>query len=357
MRRSTLRARVAAIILSALAVAGSATLSPEATAAPTPAPQAARATAFDLQAHRGGRGEHTEESLAGFASAMQLGVSTLELDIVLTRDLQPIIWHDPTIQADKCRDTAPAVPGDPQFPYVGKVVHDLTYRQISTLRCDKRLPDFPDARQVPGNRIALLPDLFALARKMGAKRIGYNIETKIEAEKRWQSASPEEYVGVIVAAIRAAAVAQGAPINATIQSFDWRTLPLVARVAPDLPRVALWDETTWKPGSRWLGPVSYARVRGDVIAGARQVASVLSPGYSVPYGATPADPGFRLVADKAFIDRAHRLGLKVIPWTINDAGAINAQIDAGADGIITDYPTRLRSIMRERGMPLPTPIR
>lgn len=345
------------LLAATVALASVATFpAPPAAAAPR-AVSPTTAASFDLQAHRGGRGEHTEESLAGFATALRLGVSTLELDVVLTRDLQPIIWHDPTITTEKCRDTAPARPGDPQYPYVGKVVHDLTYAQIATLRCDKKLTDFPDARPIVGNRIARLPDLFALTRKVGARSIGYNIETKIEAEKPWQSASPAEYVGVIVAAIRAAAAAQGAPIRATIQSFDWRTLPIVATIAPDLPRVALWDETTWKRGSRWLGPVSYDAVRGDVIAGARQVAGVLSPGYSVPYGQKTTDQGFALVADRAFVARAHRLGLKVIPWTVNDVDVMNAQIDAGVDGIITDYPTRLRSVLAQRGMPLPRAYR
>ena len=278
-------------------LAGTATSSavPSTPASPnSTSPNASANRSFDLQAHRGGRGEHTEESLYGFERSLRLGVSTLELDVVLTRDLQPIIWHDPTIQADKCRDTAPAQPGDPQFPYVGKIVHNLTYAQISTLRCDKVLEDYPDATPVTGNRIARLPDLFALTKRLGATGIGYNIEKKIEAEKRDQSASPHEYVG--------------------------------------------------------------AAVRGDVIAGARQVASILSPGYSNPYGGKVGEPGFRLVADRAFITRAHGVGLKVIPWTINDPATMNAQIDAGADGIITDYPTRLREVLRSRGLPLPSPI-
>ena len=65
------------------------------------------------------------------------------------------------------------------------------------------------------------------------------------------------------------------------------------------------------------------------------------------------DPGFALVADKPFVDRAHALGLKVIPWTINDADTMRAQIATGADGIITDYPTLLRNVMAQLGMPLP----
>ncbi|HET9891332.1 MAG TPA: glycerophosphodiester phosphodiesterase family protein, partial [Mycobacterium sp.] len=102
-------------------------------------PAAAQPPGFDLQAHRGGRGEATEESLRAFAKAIELGVSTLELDIVLTKDGQPLVWHDPTIQPDKCDDTGPAFAGDPAYPYVGKPVHELTLAQIGTLDCGKRL--------------------------------------------------------------------------------------------------------------------------------------------------------------------------------------------------------------------------
>ena len=95
---------------------------------PTASPQA---PGFDLQAHRGGRGETTEESLRAFAKSLELGVSTLELDIVLTKDGQPLVWHDPTIDAEKCADTGPAFAGDPAYPYVGKLVHELTLVQIA----------------------------------------------------------------------------------------------------------------------------------------------------------------------------------------------------------------------------------
>src|SRR5436190_17835166 len=85
---------------------------------------------FDLQAHRGGRGETTEESLRALAKSLELGVSTLELDIVITKDGQPLVWHDPTIQPNKCADTGSAFVFDPQYPYVGNLVHDLTLAQI-----------------------------------------------------------------------------------------------------------------------------------------------------------------------------------------------------------------------------------
>lgn len=316
------------------------------------APSASAAADFDLQAHRGGRGETTEDSLRAFAKALELGVSTLELDIVLSRDGQPMVWHDPVIQADKCSDTAPAFPGDPQFPYVGKAVWQLTAAQLHTLDCGKLLPAFPQAEVVRGNRIATLPEVFALADRYRTG-VRYNIETKIEADKPEMSAPPGQFVDVILAAVRAA----GKQDLVEIQSFDWRTLPLVRAAAPSIPRIALWDETTFVPGSPWLDGIDPAVVSDPIVAATMVGADVLSPGYSVPYGQVPGDPGFALVADAEFVSRAHGLGLKVIPWTINDPGAMRAQIAAGADGIITDYPTRLRSVMAELGMPLPPAYR
>jgi glycerophosphoryl diester phosphodiesterase len=317
------------------------------------APTAAAESAdFDLQAHRGGRGETTEESLRGFAKALELGVSTLELDIVLSKDRQPMVWHDPMIQADKCTDTGPLFVGDPQFPYVGKLVVDLTSQQLHTLNCGTQLAAYPNAEVVTGNKIATLPAVFALTDSYGAD-VRYNIETKVEAEKPETSAPPQEFVDVILGAVRAA----GKLDRVEIQSFDWQTLPMVRAQEPTVPLVALWDETTWVPGSPWLNGIDPAVV-GDPITGAVLVgANILSPGYSVPNGLTPKDPGFALVADAAFVNRAHALGLKVIPWTVDDAGAMNAQIDAGADGIITDYPGVLRQVMAQRGMPLPPAFR
>jgi glycerophosphoryl diester phosphodiesterase len=313
---------------------------------------AAEPTGFDLQAHRGGRGETTEESLRAFAKSLEVGVGTLEFDIVITKDGQPLVWHDPKIETTKCADTAPAVAGDPQYPYVGKLVHDLSLAQIRTLDCGKRLEDFPAAEVVRNNKIATLPEVFALVDSYRAD-VMYNIETKVEAQKPETSAAPEEFVDVILAAVRSA----GKVDKVEIQSFDWRTLPMVRAAEPSIPLVALWDETTWLPGSPWLAGVDPAVVP-DPIAGAQLVgANILSPGYSVPYGMTPKDPGFALVADREFNERAHASGLKVIPWTINDPDVMRAQIAAGADGIITDYPSRLRAVMKELDMPPPPAYR
>ncbi|WP_369634561.1 glycerophosphodiester phosphodiesterase [Nocardia sp. JMUB6875] len=306
----------------------------------TPAsPAADPHRAFDLQAHRGGRGMTIEESLPGFAKALELGVSTLELDIVLTKDKAPLIWHDPKIQGEKCTDTAPAFPDDPQYPYVGKLVHDLTFDQVHTLDCGKKLAGFPEAQELPGNKIARLPELFDLVKTYpGAfDAIRYNVETKVEAEHPEQSATPEEFVDVILGAIGAA----GATDKVEIQSFDWRSLPLVKAANPNIPTVALYDDTTFKPNSAWLGPVHYEDHAGDPLGAIKAL------------GANISSPDYKLMTGAEYVRKAHDLGIKVIPWTVNEKDAIGQMLDQGVDGLITDYPNRAREVMQDKGYPLP----
>jgi glycerophosphoryl diester phosphodiesterase len=298
---------------------------------PTASPEA---PGFDLQAHAGGRGEATGESLRAFAKSLELGVSTLELDINITKDRHPLVWHDPIIEPQQCDDTAPAFAGDPSYPYVGKLVHDLTLAQIRTLDCGKPSSQFPHAEVVRGNKIAVLPEVFSLADAYRAD-VRYNIETKVAADRPAVSADPQEFVDVVLAAVRTA----GKVDRVEIQSFDWRTLLLVRQAEPSIPLSALWSEQTWVPDSPWLAGINPAVV-GDPVIGAMLVgANILSPAY--------------FLVDKPLVDRAHSLGLSVIPWTVDDVNDMRAQIADGVDGIITNYPAVLRTVMAELGMPLP----
>jgi glycerophosphoryl diester phosphodiesterase len=114
--------------------------------ADSPLPQK---THFDLQAHRGGIGLTTESTLRGFAKAIELGVTTLELDAQVTQDEKVVVTHDRQVNGVKCRDTAPAFPGDPEFPYAGDFITNLTLAQIKTLECGyQALPDFPNQEVV-----------------------------------------------------------------------------------------------------------------------------------------------------------------------------------------------------------------
>jgi glycerophosphoryl diester phosphodiesterase len=284
----------------------------------------AQSSDFDIQAHAGGRGEATGESLRAFAKSIQIGVNTLEFDINITKDEQPVVWHDPAIDPKQCSDTGPASYGDPTYPYVGKLIHELTLAQVRTLDCGKPSGEFRQAEVVWHNKIATLAEVFEATADAGVR---YNIETKVAADRPGVSADPQEFVDAVLAAVRTA----GKVDRVEIESFDWRTLTIVQQAAPSIPLVALWNEETWAPGSPWLAGVEPTVVRDPIVGATMVGASMLSPRYTL--------------VDKAFVDRAHALGLKVIPWTVNSADAMRTVIADGVDGLITDYPALLRSLL------------
>lgn len=195
---------------------------------------------------------------------------------------------------------------------------------IRTLDCGQPSDEFPHAEVVWHNKIATLPAVFEAMRHTDVR---YNIETKVAADHPGVSVGPQEFADAILAAVRSAGMVD----RVEIESLDWRTLRNARQAEPSIPLVALWNEETWTPGSPWLAGV-YPAVVGDPMIGAMMVgASVLSPKYTL--------------VDKAFVDRAHVLGLRAIPWTVNDAEAMRELIADGVDGLITDYPALLRSVL------------
>lgn len=315
-------------------------------------------THFDLQAHRGGIGMTTEGSLEGFARAMRLGVSTLELDTQVTRDLRVVVNHDRQISAVKCRDTAPVAAGDTQFPYVGKYLKDLTLAQLKTLDCGyQQLPGFPEQRVIRGFRMVELADVLNLVKSYHATGIRLNIETKVEAGAPEQTAPRALFVRRVFQEIRASGIER----QVTIQSFDWGALLAMHRLAPRWPLVALTNYDflqVGQPGaSPWLGGIDADDFGGDFVRAAATIPGIraVSPVYGFPQNGKISDPGFRFFVDEAMLARAHARGLKVIPWTCDDIPTVAALMDMGVDGIITNYPNRVRQLMAERGMRLPRP--
>ncbi|WP_339155651.1 glycerophosphodiester phosphodiesterase family protein [Actinomadura luteofluorescens] len=313
-------------------------------------------THFDLQAHRGGIGMTTEESLEGFGKAMRLGVSTLELDTHVTKDAKVVVNHDRQISAQKCRDTAPATPGDPMYPYVGKYIKDLTLAQIKTMDCGYRqLPGFPEQEVVRGFRMVELRDVLDLVKRYRAKQVRLNIETKVEAGAPEQTAPREVFVRRVFEEIRASGIER----QVTVQSFDWGALERMHRLAPGWPLVALTNYDflqVGRPGaSPWLGGLDVDDYGGDFVRAAAAVPGVtaLSPNYGFPQSGKVGDPGFRFYPDRSMVSRAHARGLKVVPWTCDDPATVEALMDMGVDGVITNHPDRVRQIMADRGMRLP----
>ncbi|MEU6040136.1 glycerophosphodiester phosphodiesterase family protein [Actinomadura sp. NPDC047616] len=310
---------------------------------------------FDLQAHRGGLGLVVESTLPAFANALRLGVSTLELDVQITEDGQAVVTHDRRVDGRKCQDTGPAAPGDPEYPYVGKYVNTLTLKQVRTLDCGSRtLPEFPGQRAEPGARMPLLSEVFGLVHRYRAYGVKLNVETKVEAGAPSETAPREQFVRVTAREVRRARMVR----QVTIQSFDWGALMRMRQVEPRLPLVALTNYDflqVGQPGrSPWLGGIDIDDFGGDPLRAVRSFgASAFSPVHGFPQNGKVTDPGYRPYVTKTMVDEAHRLGLKVIPWTVDDQATMNKLIDDGVDGIITDYPDRLRAVMAERGFRLP----
>ncbi len=317
---------------------------------------------FDLQAHRGGLGLVVENTLPAFANALELGVSTLELDVQITADGFAVVTHDRDPNPAKCVDTAPAFPGDPMFPYVppATYIRDLTLAQVRTIDCgSKQQPDHPEQRTAPGARMPVLSEVFDLVRRYRADGVRLNIETKVEAAAPEQTAPRERFVRVVADEIHRAGIGP----QVTIQSFDWGSLMRMREVAPELPLVALTDGQkslrVGEPGpSPWLGGIDIDDYPGSpqekfVAAATSFGAEVVSPVHGDPQDGTVTEPGYQAFTTAELVRAAHRNGMRVIPWTIDDSATMAALLDLGVDGLITNRPDVLRNVLSERGYPLP----
>ena len=326
------------------------------TAVPLTAPAyAAGPDDFDLQAHRGGLGLTVESTLPAFAKALELGVSTLELDVQVTEDRVAVVTHDRRVSGAKCLDTTPATAGDPEFPYVGDYVTTLTLAQVQTLDCgSQRLAGHPDQELHPGERMPTLAQVLDLVDRYDARDVTLNIETKVEAGAPSETAPREQFVQEVVSDVRAAGLVD----QVTIQSFDWGALMRMAEVEPRFPLVALTNRDFLQvdqPGaSPWLGGLDIDDFDDSLVAAAASFgASAISPVHGFPQDGRVADAGYEPYVTPEMVSEAHAAGLAVIPWTVDDVPTMASLMDAGVDGLITDYPDRLRDLMEERGLRLP----
>jgi amidase len=317
------------------------------------------AQTFDLQAHRGGIGLITESTLKAFANALELGVSTLELDTQLTEDGYVIVTHDRQVLAHRCLDTAPAFANDTEFPYVGKYVKDLSLAQIRTLDCGSQRAEAHAGQQtVAGERMVLLSDVFDLVKRYGADDVMLNIETKVEAGAPHETAPRDQFVGAVVEQVQKHNMLG----QVTIQSFDWGALMLVRELEPALPIIALSNAQSFlqcgMPGaSPWTGGIDMDDFDCNLPAAAASFgADAISPVHGLPQNGRVTDADYQAFTTREMVEQAHALGLKVIPWTVNDAATAQSLISIGVDGIITDYPDMLRDVLIAASVDLPAPF-
>jgi glycerophosphoryl diester phosphodiesterase len=297
---------------------------------------------FDIEAHRGGRALRPENTLPAFANALSMGVDTLELDMAITRDGVVVVSHDRALNPDLTRG--------PDGRYIAASIPfiDLTLSQLEAYDVGQIRPgsayaaQFPGQRAEPGTRIPTLSEVFALVRHSGDTHVRLNIETKIDPNHPHETLDPEHFVAVVLALLRR----EDFMSRVMIESFDWRTLLLVQKLAPQIPTVYLTTRTGREPtvysdrASAWTAGFDPADYGGSVVRTVRAAGgSLWSPYYR--------DVDARSIAE------AHRLGVAVIAWTVNEARVMGDLIDMGVDGIISDRPDVLRAVAAARGIPVP----
>jgi glycerophosphoryl diester phosphodiesterase len=301
------------------------------------------AMAFDIEAHRGGRALFPENTLQSFANALSMGVNTLELDIGVTRDAAIVVSHERKLNPDLARTADGAYIAPPGTPFVQLSLEEVRKYDVGQIRPGSAYAaQFPDQHSVPGTPIPTLIEVFDLVRKSGDKEVRFNIETKIDPNHPDESPDPRRFVDLLLDLLRA----QKFSDRIMVQSFDWRTLQLVQKQAPSIPTVyltlqkgpgatnSLDKATEWTAG---FNPADYGKSLPRTIKAA---------------GGAIWSPYFRDV-EADLITESHRLGLKVVVWTVNKPEDIGRMIDIGVDGIISDRPDLLRKVADEKGIVLP----
>ena len=299
------------------------------------------AAAFDLQGHRGARGYLPENTLAAFGKALETGVTTLETDLAITKDGVVVISHDP--------DLNPALVRGPNGFWLtarGPAIRTLTLAELKTYDVGRVNPSSSYGKQWPlqlardGERVPTLAELFAFV-KARDPNVRFNLETKITPTSGDTVVDPETFVALAVAEIRAAGVVG----RTTLQSFDWRTVVISKRVAPELETACLTAQfpnfDTVKPDASGRSPWQAGLVPAEH---GNSVPRLVKAAGCAIWSANSAGLSAGLVRE------AQALGLKVLAWTVNESAEMARMIEMGVDGLITDYPDRARKALSERGI-------
>lgn len=268
--------------------------------------QVAAGQTFDVQGHRGARGLLPENSTAGFLHAVDLGVSTLEIDVVVAGDSTVVVSHEPWMQETICSDTDGRAITDGE----SYNIFQMSYEAVAQYDCGKRgHPGFPRQEKQSAVKPRLSDVINAVeshAAERGMDPLRYNIE--IKSREEWDDIySPPP--PVFARFVHEVVVRTGIMERTTIQSFDLRSLQAAHRIS-----------TSWELA---------VLVHSDTDL----------PALLDQLGFTPQvfSPNFRLV-DESLVQAVHDLGMRIIPWTVNEVSDMKRIMAMGVDGLITDYP-------------------
>ncbi len=258
---------------------------------------------FSIYGHRGSRGTHPENTFAAFREAIDAGVDYIELDIQLSSDQIPIVIHDPELTPNNycSREGQPLKP-----PFS---VGLLSRAELAAVDAGTRVrPEFSNQIAVPGEPIPSLSGVFNWLESRG-NPCRLNIEIKRDAAQGQPQLlpSPTLLAKTVVAVVNGC----GLVSETIIQSFDMAVMKEVSRLAPDGIRAMLFET-----------PMDFVSI-----------------GRSV--GAQIIAPDFKLLSLE-LVAQLHSAGFEVVPWTVNEERDWARLIQWGVDGIITDYPRKLK---------------
>lgn len=276
----------------------------------------AQERSIDWQGHRGCRGLYPENTIQAMLKAIDLGVSTLELDVVITKDKQVILSHEHFMSAE--------ISTNPEGKYITESeeklanIYQLDYADVQTWDVGlKPHPRFPQQEKTPAKK-PLLADVIdaveAYTRMHNIPPVQYNIETKSDPEgDDIFHPKPAEFVNLLLAVIKSKGIAP----RTIIQSFDVRTIQLVHMQYPQVRTAFLVEETSTKKIKTQLNALGF-------------IPTIFSPAYQF--------------VDKKLVNSCHRKGMHVIVWTVNTLPEMQKMLDMGVDGIISDYPNLFSAI-------------
>lgn len=272
---------------------------------------------LDIQGHRGARGLLPENSIPAFIYAAELGVTTLELDVVVSADSKLVVSHEPWMSSKICsHPDGTAVAKDEEMKLN---LYKMTYEEIKKYDCGKRGNRlFPQQKKLEVFKPLLSEVIDPIEKLSGQKKrkpIHYNIEMKSmpAGDGRYHPA-PSDFARLLLQEIKKHRIQK----RVIVQSFDVRTLKEMDRLDKKIRLALLADSGGFAAHLTMLGfdPAIYS-------------------------------PNYRMVS-MALIKHAHDRNILVIPWTVNDSAEMKKLIDWGVDGIITDYPDLAIAIARSR---------
>lgn len=311
---------------------------------------------FDLEAHRGGRDVRPENTLYSYAYAIELGATSIECDMQLTKDGQIVMSHNPILNSDITRDE--------NGNYIENNKYDIRLMTVDELKkfdvgvMDPNCGEYYDlhgkTQFTYDAKIPTLEELMQLIQSYGDKNIVLNIETKsypdpVSAGYK-NNADPKKFVEVFNNIVKKYDMED----RVVLQSFDWQTLIEMKKLNPNISTSTLWQEQpSWgrdseslrryeKKKSPWLSGLDIKDYQGNPVKAAHAIgADIISPYYTE--------------ISKQDVDEAHSLGMKVVPCTVNNEKDMNMLLDMGVDGIISDKPWLLKQVLEKRNIKLHTP--